>query len=108
MADDGRIIEKSTVKGEVGEEYSVPDNEYQDMTLIQLPENFRGVFAEGETNVIFSYSSKPDPFAEALKYVMIGLGVIGVLCIASVFYRTHKRRERLRKNMDIIEKIGEK
>ena len=104
MADDGRIIEKSTVTGQVGEEYAVPDNEYQDLTLIQLPENFRGVFAEGEINVIFSYSSKPDPFAEALKYVIIGLGVIGVLCIASVFYSRHKRRERLRKNMDIIEK----
>ena len=104
MADNGRIIEKQTIEGEAGEEYSVPDNEYQDLTLIQLPENFRGAFEEGEINVIFSYSSRPDPFAEALKYVIIGVGVIGALCIFSAFYSRHKRRERMRKNMDIIEK----
>ena len=34
----------------------------------------------------------------------IGVGVIGALCIFSAFYSRHKRRERMRKNMDIIEK----
>ena len=107
MADDGRIIEKKTITGEAGEEYTLPDNEYEDLNLIELPESFSGVFREGEINVLFRYSSRPDPYAQALKYVIIALGVIGALCIASVFWSRHARRDRLRKKMDIIEKPGE-
>jgi len=107
MADDGRIIEKSTITGSAGEEYTLPDNEYEDLNLIELPENFTGVFREGEINVLFRYSSRPDPYAQALKYVIIALGVIGVLCVVSVFTSRHSRRERLRKKMDIIEKTDE-
>ena len=107
MADDGRIIEKNTITGAAGEEYVLPDNEYENLNLIELPENFTGVFREGEINVLFRYSSRPDPYAQALRYVIIALGVIGVLCIASVFLSRHTRRERLRKKMDIIEKTDE-
>ena len=107
MADDGRIIEKSTITGSAGEEYTLPDNEYEDLNLIELPENFTGVFREGEINVLFRYSSRPDPYAQALKYVIIALGVIGVLCVVSVFTSRYSRRERLRKKMDIIENTDE-
>ncbi|MBR1482867.1 MAG: type I pullulanase [Ruminococcus sp.] len=104
MADDGRIIETSSITGKVGEEYQIPDNEYENLNLIALPDNFIGVFYEGEINVLFRYTSRPDPYATALRYVIIALGVIGVLCIGSVFLSRHQRRERLRKRMDIIEK----
>lgn len=103
MADNGKIIETSTLTGVAGEEYVLPDNEYENLNLIELPENFTGVFREGEINVLFRYSSRPDPYAQALKFVVVALGVIGVLCIASVFWSRHTRRERLRKKMDIIE-----
>ena len=49
----------------------------------------------------------PDPYAQALKYVIIALGVIGVLCVVSVFTSRYSRRERLRKKMDIIENTDE-
>ncbi len=103
MNDSGKIIETKTYKGKEGDAYSVPDNEYQDMHLIEIPQNASGVFTKGEINVILSYSSAPDPYKDIMIYVFIGAGIIIALCIASNIYSRFYRRRSFCENMDIDE-----
>jgi hypothetical protein len=108
MADTGKIMETKTLEGKEGEEYTVPENEYEDMNLIELPENFRGKFKKGEINVLFRYTSQPDPYAGMLVAVGIGAGVVLALCVVSVFYTSYKRKQKLMARMDIVEEIENK
>ena len=103
MDDKGKIIEKKTYKGKEGESYSVPENEYEDMSLIRIPENSSGTFKKGEINVLLNYSSTPDPLADLLIYIYIGAGVILALCIASAIYSHVKGIKKFRENMDVEE-----
>lgn len=103
MDDSGKIIEKKIFKGKEGEEYSAPENEYEDMSLVIVPENAHGIFAKGEINVIFSYSSIPDPLADMLIYVYFGSGAIFALCVASAIYNAVKSRSKLKKSIDVEE-----
>ncbi len=102
MADNGKIIETKTLTGKEGEEYTVIQNEYEDMNLVELPENFSGIFKNGEINVLLCYSTQPDPLADALVYVYIGTGVILALCLFSVFYSYRKRKKYHMENLDIV------
>ncbi len=108
MADTGEIMDTKTITGTEGEEYTLPDNEYEDLNLVELPENFRSTFRKGEINVLFRYTSRPDPFKNALKYVWIALGVIAALCIGSVFVSHFQRKKRMMNNLDIIENVDKK
>lgn len=102
MADNGEIIETKTLNGEEGEYYEVPQNEYEDKNLIELPKNFSGEFKKGEINVLLSYSTDPDPLADMLIYIYIGVGAIFALCIASAIYSQVKRKKLLMKKMEIV------
>lgn len=103
MDDKGKIIEKKTYKGKEGENYSVPENEYENMSLVRIPENVSGNYKKGEINVLLNYSSTPDPFADMLIYVYVGAGVIFALCIASAIYSHIKGIKKFRENMDVEE-----
>ena len=103
MDDKGKIIEKKTYKGKEGENYSVPENEYEDMSLIEIPKNSSGTFKKGEINVLLNYSSTPDPLADLLIYIYIGAGVILALCMASAIYSHIKGIRKFRENMDVEE-----
>ncbi len=103
MDNSGKILDKLTLTGKEGENYSSNQNEYEDMSLTVVPENANGVFKKGEINVLYSYSSTPDPLAGVLVYVYIGAGVIFALCVASVFFSNFSRRKRLRMSMDVDE-----
>lgn len=103
MDDKGKIIEKKTYKGREGENYSVPENEYEDMSLIEIPKNSSGTFKKGEINVLLKYSSTPDPLADLLIYIYIGAGAILTLCIASAIYSHIKGIRNFRDNMDVEE-----
>lgn len=103
MDDKGKIIEKKTYKGKEGEIYSVPENEYEEMSLIEIPKNSSGTFKKGEINVLLNYSSTPDPLADLLIYIYIGAGVILALCIASAIYSHIKGIRKFRENMDVEE-----
>lgn len=103
MDDKGKIIEKKTYKGKEGESYSVPENEYEEMSLIEIPKNSSGTFKKGEINVLLNYSSTPDPLADLLIYIYIGAGVILALCIASAIYSHIKGIRKFRENMDVEE-----
>lgn len=103
MDDTGKIIETKTLTGKEGEEYSVPENEYEDMSLIEIPDNSAGIFKSGEINVLFNYSTVPDPLADMMIYVFIGAGVILALCIVSYIYSNVSRKRRFSANMDIDE-----
>ena len=107
MADTGKILETQTLTGKEGEHYSAPQNEYEDMNLIEIPENADGAFKKGEINVLFRYTSRPDPYAGLLVGVGIGAGVVLALCVASVIYSRHKRKQKLMARMDIVENIGQ-
>ncbi len=104
MADTGKILETNTLEGKEGERYAAPQNEYEDMNLIELPDNFDGKFKKGEINVLFRYTSRPDPYAGALAAVGIGAGVILALCVVSLFYSRYRRKQILMAKMDIVEK----
>lgn len=103
MDDNGKIIEKKTIKGKQGESYSLPENEYEDMSLIQVPENSNGFFTKGETNVVFNYLTVDNPLETMLVYIYIGVGVIFALCIASAFYSRYRAVRKFRENMDVEE-----
>ncbi len=102
MADDGRIIETQTMTGSEGEQYTVMQNEYEDMNLVELPENFSGVFKSGEINVILNYSTQPDPLKSALPFIYVGTGIILALCIFSAFYSYRKRKIYHMQNLEIV------
>lgn len=105
MADTGKILDTNTLEGKEGEHYRANDNEYEDMNLIELPDNCDGVFKKGEINVLYRYTSRPDPYAGMLVGVGIGAGVIFALCIASFIYSSYKRKQKLMARMDIVEEI---
>ena len=73
------------------------------MTLIKIPENANGSFKSGEINVIFTYSTEPDPLAEALVYIYVVAGAILALCVASGAYSYVKSKRKRMANMDIVE-----
>ena len=101
MADNGKILDKKTLSGKVDQEYTAEQNEYEDMNLIEVPNNTIGMFKKGEQNILFRYSTQPDPFADMLIYVYIGAGVILTLCVASVILSRINRKKKLRAGMDI-------
>lgn len=103
MADTGIILDTNTLEGKEGEHYRANDNEYEDMNLIELPDNCDGVFKKGEINVLYRYTSRPNPYAGMLVGVVITAGVIFVLCIASFIYSSYKRKQKLMARMDIVE-----
>ena len=105
MADTGKILDTNTLEGKEGEHYRANDNEYEDMNLIELPDNCDGVFKKGEINVLYRYTSRPNPYAGMLVGVGITAGVIFALCIASFLYSSYKRKQKLMARMDIVEKI---
>ena len=103
MDDSGKVIETKTLTGKEGEAYNLQQNEYEEKTLIKVPEQCSGVFKKGEINVIFNYLNEPDPMKKAVGFVFAGVGIIFVLCIASVISSGFKRRKKIRDNMDISE-----
>lgn len=62
-----------------------------------------GTFKSGEINVVFSYSSNPDPLKQMLPFVYVGTGLIIALCAASVIYSSNKRKKRIMAELDIEE-----
>ncbi len=103
MTDTGKILDTKTLTGEEGQEYVAQQNEYEDMNLIDIPNDSIGVFKKGEVNVLFRYSTQPDPFADMLVYVYIGAGVILALCIVSAVMSSINRKKKLRAAMDITD-----
>ena len=101
MADTGKILEKKTLTGKQGEKYTAAQNEYEDMNLIEVPNNTAGTFKKGEQNVLFRYSTQPDPFADMLVYVYIGAGAILALCVVSAVSSRVRRKKKLRASMDV-------
>lgn len=103
MDDSGKIIEQKTYKGKEGESYSAPENEYENMSLVEIPKNASGFFEKGEINILFSYSSVPDPLANMLVYIYIGAGLILALCVASAAYSHIRGIRKSRENIDVEE-----
>ncbi len=103
MDDNGNVIETKTLTGAEGEAYFLPDNEYENLELVKVPDKISGVFAKGEINVIFSYSSDPDPYASLMVFVYIGAGIVIALCIFSVLYGRYSGRKRFIAEMDVEE-----
>ena len=103
MDDAGKVIDTVTLTGKEGDPYDVEQKEYEEKTLVEVPENVSGQFKSGEVNVILNYLNKPDPNKTLLKFVLIGVGVIAALCVASVIVSFVKRKKTLKANMDIKE-----
>ena len=64
-----------------------------------------GDYKKGEINVLYRYTSRPNPYAGMLVGVGITAGVIFALCIASFIYSSYKRKQKLMARMDIVEEI---
>lgn len=103
MDDSGKILDTKTITGVAGQAYSLQQNEYEDKQLVSVPEKANGSFMSGEINVVFSYSSTPDPLKQMLPFVYVGTGLIIALCAASVVYSSYKRKKRLMAELDIEE-----
>lgn len=83
--------------------YSLSQNTYEEKDLVSVPEKANGTFKSGEINVVFSYSSTPDPLKQMLPFVYVGTGLIIALCAASVIYSSNKRKKRIMAELDIEE-----
>ena len=86
MDDSGKILDTKTITGVEGQAYSLSQNTYEEKDLVSVPEKANGTFKSGEINVVFSYSSNPDPLKQMLPFVYVGTGLIIALCAASVIY----------------------
>lgn len=103
MDDSGKILDTKTITGAEGQAYSLPQNTYEEKELVSVPEKANGAFKSGEINVVFSYSSNPDPLKQMLPFVYVGTGLIIALCAASTVYSSVKRKKRLMADLDIEE-----
>lgn len=103
MDDSGKILDTKTITGVEGQAYSLSQNTYEEKDLISVPEKANGTFKSGEINVVFSYSSNPDPLKQMLPFVYVGTGLIIALCAASVIYSSNKRKKRIMAELDIEE-----
>ena len=103
MDDSGKILDTKTITGVEGQAYSLSQNTYEEKDLVSVPEKANGTFKSGEINVVFSYSSNPDPLKQMLPFVYVGTGLIIALCAASVLYSSNKRKKRLMAELDIEE-----
>lgn len=103
MDDSGKILDTKTITGVEGQAYSLSQNTYEEKDLVSVPEKANGTFKSGEINVVFSYSSNPDPLKQMLPFVYVGIGLIIALCAASVVYSSNKRKKRIMAELDIEE-----
>lgn len=103
MDDSGKILDTKTITGVEGQAYSLSQNTYEGKDLVSVPEKANGTFKSGEINVVFSYSSNPDPLKQMLPFVYVGTGLIIALCAASVIYSSNKRKKRIMAELDIEE-----
>ena len=103
MDDSGKILDTKTITGVEGQAYSLSQNTYEEKDLVSVPEKVNGTFKSGEINVVFSYSSNPDPLKQMLPFVYVGTGLIIALCAASVIYSSNKRKKRIMAELDIEE-----
>lgn len=101
MDDSGKILDTKTITGVEGQAYSLSQNTYEEKDLVSVPEKANGTFKSGEINVVFSYSSNPDPLKQMLPFVYVGTGFIIALCAASVIYSSNKRKKRIMAELDI-------
>lgn len=103
MDDSGKILDTKTITGVEGQAYSLSQNTYEEKDLVSVPEKANGTFKSGEINVVFSYSSNPDPLKQMLPFVYVSTGLIIALCAASVIYSSNKRKKHLMAELDIEE-----
>lgn len=103
MDDSGKILDTKKITGVEGQAYSLSQNTYEEKDLVSVPEKANGTFKSGEINVVFSYSSNPDPLKQMLPFVYVGTGLIIALCAASVIYSSNKRKKRIMAELDIEE-----
>ena len=103
MDDSGKILDTKTITGVEGQAYSLSQNTYEEKDLVSVPEKANGTFKSGEINVVFRYSSNPDPLKQMLPFVYVGTGLIIALCAASVVYSSNKRKKRIMAELDIEE-----
>ena len=103
MDDSGKILDTKTITGVEGQAYSLSQNTYEEKDLVSVPEKANGTFKSGEINVVFNYSSTPDPLKQMLPFVYVGTGLIISLCAASVIYSSNKRKKRIMAELDIEE-----
>ena len=103
MDDSGKILDTKTITGVEGQAYSLSQYTYEEKDLVSVPEKANGTFKSGEINVVFSYSSNPDPLKQMLPFVYVGTGLIIALCAASVIYSSNKRKKHLMAELDIEE-----
>lgn len=103
MDDSGEILDTKTITGVEGQAYSLSQNTYEEKDLVSVPEKANGTFKSGEINVVFSYSSNPDPLKQMLPFVYVGTGLIIALCAASVIYSSNKCKKRIMAELDIEE-----
>lgn len=103
MDDSGKILDTKTITGVEGQAYSLSQNTYEEKDLVSVPKKANGTFKSGEINVVFSYSSNPDPLKQMLPFVYVGTGLIIALCAASVIYSSNKRKKHLMAELDIEE-----
>ena len=103
MDDSFKILDTKTITGVEGQAYSLSQNTYEEKDLVSVPEKANGTFKSGEINVVFSYSSNPDPLKQMLPFVYVGTGLIIALCAVSVIYSSNKRKKRIMAELDIEE-----
>ena len=103
MDDSGKILDTKTITGVEGQAYSLSQNTYEEKDLVSVPEKANGTFKSGEINVVFSYSSNPDPLKQMIPFVYVGTSLIIALCAASVIYSSNKRKKRIMAELDIEE-----
>ena len=103
MDDSGKILDTKTITGVEGQAYSLSQNTYEEKDLVSVPEKANGTFKSGEINVVFSYSSNPDPLKQMLPFVYVGTGLIIALCAASVIYSSNRLKKRIMAELDIEE-----
>jgi type I pullulanase len=82
MDSDGNVMDVSLLEGKKGDSYNAKEKEYENLTLVNSPENAKGKYSETQQIVIYNYQL--DDNTTKMVVVTILLIVAGVLAAGGI------------------------
>ncbi len=82
MDSDGNVMDIKLIEGKKGESYSTKEKEYENLTLVSLPQNAKGKFNVTQQTVIYNYQLNDNSTkAAVVTIILISAGLLAVLGI---------------------------
>ena len=99
MSTTGEIIGTDTLNGELNTEYSTTQIEFENYEYLSVTDNYDGVFAPTEQNVLYIY----EPVSIIPKIILIvSIFALLIIVIIAILVVNKRKKERLIKNLEFV------